>query len=416
MIPSLWSKIPLWPRLKAKMGEVHHPLIWILFAGELVVATGRFMVWPFFAIYLNQRLGISLTTVGTLIALSSLSGVLTQVIGGPIVDRFGRRRPMLFAIALNTGFLAAFAYADSVEVMTLLLSLSGLVAVFDVAVNAMIADVTPPERRQEAYGLLRIALNVGAALGPAIGGFLVAVSYPLAFLIAAAAEAFYFFWLLFRTWETKTMAVETSVDTPAVNYGYGAVLRDLRFLGFLGSGTLVGLAYAIPWVLLSVHLKTNFGIPENMFGFLVTINALMVVFFQYPIARWLARFPKMPVMATAALLTGIGAGSIAYFNTYILFVLGMVIITLGELLSAPTFSAYVADIAPMDMRGRYMAAFGLTWGISFGLGPVLGGWLNDNFGPAAMWHGALLLGLASTVGFVLLSIRPQPKAEAMVAG
>ncbi|MBI2845369.1 MAG: MFS transporter [Chloroflexi bacterium] len=403
-------------RLQSRISNLrqeYSPLVWILFGGELFVSTGRFLVFPFLAIYLNQRLGVSLTAVGTLLLLSSSSAILAQIVGGPFVDRFGRRKALLAAAALNIGTLSAFAFAGTAETMAFILFLSGLGAVFDIAINAMIADVTPAEKRQEAYGLMRIALNVGAAVGPAIGGFLVVVSYSSAFLIAAAAEAIYFILIFFRTWETKPVAASPSGGTASRGVGYGPLLRDGPYLAFLGALLLGGMAYAIPWVLLSVYLKTTQGIPENMFGLLVTINALMVVFFQYPVARWLTRFPKMPVLAAASLFTAIGAGSIAYFNTYLLFVVSMVVITIGELLASPTASAYVADAAPIDMRGRYMAAMSLSFGITFGLGPVIGGWLNDNLGPQAMWQGAMIFGLLSTVGFALLGRWEKPRVEAL---
>lgn len=403
----------LWTRAKAKIGEGHSPLIWTLFAGQLVVSTGRFLVFPFLAIYLNQRLGVSLTEVGILLALSSFSAILAQSLGGAFVDRFGRRGALLASVALSMVVLVAFALVSTKEAMAVVLLFSGLGAVFDVAINAMIADVTPPEKRQEAYGLMRIALNVGAAVGPAMGGFLVAISYPAAFIVAAVGEVIYFFLIFFRTGETKPLASSSLVATSFGGIGYGPLLRDWPFLAFLGALLLGGMAYAIPWVLLSVYLKTTQGIPESMFGLLVTINALMVVFFQYPIARWLTRFPKMPVLAAASLFTAIGAGSIAYFNTYLLFVLSMVIITIGEFLASPTASAYVADAAPVDMRGRYMAAFGLSFGITFGLGPVIGGWLNDNLGPQAMWQGAMIFGFLSTAGFALLGRWEKPRVEAL---
>lgn len=408
MIPAIHFRL-------ASLREAHRPLFWVLFTGELIASTGRFMVYPFFAIYVHERLGASLTTVGLLIAGSSLTGLLAQSVAGPLVDRFGRRGVLVVTLALDIAGLVAFAFANSLAMMAVLMLVFGLVGgIPSLAIGTMVADVTPSPRRQEAYGLLRIATNAGAAVGPAVGGFVAGVSYFWAFIIAATATLVYLLLIIFRTTETRPL-VEATSEGDQASLGYGHLLRDGPFLAFCGASILMSLAYAIPWVLLSVHLKTNYRIPENMFGFLVTINALMVVFFQFPIARWLARFPKMPVMVAAALFYALGAGSIAFFDRYLLFVLSMVVITVGELLASPTASAYVADVAPLDMRGRYMAAFFLTWGIAFGVGPVLGGWLNDTFGPAAMWQGAMAFGLVSALAFLALGglVRAiQPSAPA----
>ena len=84
----------------------------------------------------------------------------------------------------------------------------------------------------------------------------------------------------------------------------------------------------------------------------------------------------------------------------------MVVLTLGELLLAPTGTAFAANLAPADMRGRYMGLYGLSWGLSMGIAPVIGGWLSDNVAPVAIWYAGLAMGLAAALGFVMLDRRP----------
>ena len=86
----------------------------------------------------------------------------------------------------------------------------------------------------------------------------------------------------------------------------------------------------------------------------------------------------------------------------------MVVMTLGELILAPTSSTYVANLAPVDMRGRYMSLFGLSWPIGAGIGPLFGGILNDTLGPRSTWFGGLAVGLVSAAIFLLLSRRSRP--------
>jgi MFS family permease len=83
----------------------------------------------------------------------------------------------------------------------------------------------------------------------------------------------------------------------------------------------------------------------------------------------------------------------------------MVILTIGELLLAPTGTAFAANLAPAEMRGRYMGLYGLSWGVSFGIAPVIGGWLNDNVAPVAIWYAGLAMGLVAALGFLLLERR-----------
>jgi MFS family permease len=103
------------------------------------------------------------------------------------------------------------------------------------------------------------------------------------------------------------------------------------------------------------------------------------------------------------LIYALGTGSVALMSSFWGFWLSMVILTFGELTLVPTASKYVADLAPVDLRGRYMSIHWLGWGLACTLSPIIGGFLNDNIAPRAIWIGGLLIGLASTLGLFLLS-------------
>jgi len=159
------------------------------------------------------------------------------------------------------------------------------------------------------------------------------------------------------------------------------------------------------WVLLSVYAKQNFNVPESQYGFIATTNALMVVFFQFAVTQVTRRRATLPVMAVGALFYAVGGASIALGHGFWGFWLSMVIMTVGELIMTPTGSTYVANLAPADMRGRYMSLYGLTWSLAAGIGPLLGGFLNDNVAPVAIWYGAGLIGLTSVAAFTVLALR-----------
>jgi MFS family permease len=109
------------------------------------------------------------------------------------------------------------------------------------------------------------------------------------------------------------------------------------------------------------------------------------------------------------LFYALGVGSVAFGQGFWWFWTSMVVMTVGELIIMPTATTHVANLAPVDMRGRYMSIFGLTWGIAAAVGPILGGFLNDNFGPHTIWYGGLAAGLLSALAFFLLYRRmPQP--------
>jgi MFS family permease len=150
----------------------------------------------------------------------------------------------------------------------------------------------------------------------------------------------------------------------------------------------------------------------SQYGFIMATNAIMVVLFQYSVTRKSEGFPPLRVLALGALLYAAGVGSVALGQNAPAFVVSMAILTLGELLLVPTATALAANLAPPDMRGRYMGLFGLTWSIGFGIAPVIGGVLNDRVAPVAIWYGGLLMGLTAAAGLMLLERRLKPQGAA----
>jgi MFS family permease len=171
---------------------------------------------------------------------------------------------------------------------------------------------------------------------------------------------------------------------------------------------LIGLGLIAPtmlWILMPVYAKTNFGIPEALYGWIPTTNAVMCVFVQYSVTRITRRKRTLSVVAAGMLIYALGAGSVALMSGFWGFWLSMVILTFGELTLVPTSSKYVADRAPADLRGRYMSVYWIGWGLARTAAPLVGGFLNDAIAPRAIWLGALTIGLISTFGLFLLARR-----------
>jgi len=176
-------------------------------------------------------------------------------------------------------------------------------------------------------------------------------------------------------------------------------------VAFVGVYTLAVIPSALLMILLAVYAKENFGVPESQYGFIMATNALMVVLFQYAVTHVSQRRPHLLVLTVGTLFYAVGVGSVALGRGFWAFWLSMVIATIGELLIVPTATALTANLAPPDMRGRYMGLYGLTWGVAFGIGPVVGGYLNDHIAPVTIWYSGLAIGLAAALGFVLLGRR-----------
>lgn len=407
---------------------------WVLMIGTLINSTGFSFVFPFLSIYLTERLGLTLTMVGGLIALNAATGLIAQTVGGSLADRLGRKVVMVISILGSSVVIACWGFTSSLPVIAGLILLNGLInPLFQPASQAMIADLVGPVRRAEAFSLMRVAHNLGVVIGPSLGGFVATRSYQALFLIAAAAGLTYFIILVWFTRETRPggtsqqIASQQSANQPGANRqsaignqesdgGYRQVLQDRALLAFCGAMVLIVIVYSQTWTIFPVYLKSQYGIPENQYGLLTALNAAMVVTMQFAVTRITSRFPRAEMMALGAFLYAIGVGTIGWSDSYWRFALNIVILTLGEMVLIPTGAAFVANLAPLHLRGRYMAIQGLATGIGFGAGPLLGGTLADRLGPARAWPVLLVLGLVSTAGFLGLRRTPQGNQTATTEG
>ncbi|MCP4429119.1 MAG: MFS transporter, partial [Chloroflexi bacterium] len=184
--------------------------------------------------------------------------------------------------------------------------------------------------------------------------------------------------------------------------GYWEVIRDLTFVWYLGASMLMALVYMQMNSTLAVYLRDTHGVPEQGFGYILSLNAAMVVLFQFPIMRWIEKYRPLVIMAVGTLLYAIGFGMYGFVATFPLFLLAMVVITIGEMLVSPVGQAIVAKLAPEDMRGRYMAVAGFGWVIPSTVGPLLAGLIMDNADPRWVWYAAGLIGLLAAAAFAMM--------------
>lgn len=394
--------------------SLHYPrAFWLLLVGFFISRASAALVWPFLTLVMRERLDAPLTTITLLISIQAVAGLLSTSVVGVVMDRFGRKRAMVVGLLGSAGVLVAMTGAAALWQWALLIALYGaLVPVFTVGSNAMVADIMPAEERVSAYALMRMAANLGIAIGPAVGGFLLTISYSLSFYITAGFNVVLAALVALFLVETLPTAPDTLLKPRG---GYGGMLRDGTFMRFWGVYILLELGISMVFVLLAVYTKENFGIPESQYGWLLTINAGMVVLLQFGVTRLTTRYPALPVLAVGSLFYVLGLTGFALASSWPGFALGMAIMTLGELIVSPTATALVANLAPADQRARYMGFFAVTYTIGSGLGPVVGGLLNDHIAPAAAWYGGALFALGAAVGFTLLARRPTATAEAVAA-
>lgn len=379
---------------------------WLMITGIVLSTAGGSMIWPFLIIYASSKLNLPLSTVAALISINAGTGLIASLVAGTLADKVGRKGVMNFSLTVNGIAYFLLMRAETYPHFVILMMLVGLSnPLYQVGADAMLADMIPSEKRTDAYAINRIANNAAFAMGPAIGGFLATRSYNLAFYCAGIGFISYSILLFFFAKETLVITAKIEPASSGIKdifQSYSGVLRDKGFVIFVLAVSIGLIAPTMLWILMPVYSKTNFGVPENLYGWIPTVNGLMCVFIQYPVTRITRRYRTLPVLAVGMLIYAIGAGSVALMTDFWGFLLSMIILTFGELTLVPTASKYVADLAPADLRGRYMSIHWLGWGLARTLSPIIGGFLNDNIAPRAIWIGGLLIGLTSTLALVLI--------------
>jgi len=388
--------------------EGYPPQFWTLLLGTFIDRLGGALLFPFFTLYLTRRFGVGMTEVGGIFGLFSIASIVGSTLGGALADRLGRKGMLIFGLIVSGLTSLLMGLVNSIELFFTSALIVGLFAnAGGPAQQAMVADLLPEEKRTQGFGLLRVVVNIAFTIGPAIGGLLATHSYLLLFICDAVASTITAGIVALAIRETRPAPREGEPEQTVVQTlgGYWSVLRDSTFLLFIGACVLMALVYMQMNSSLAVYLRDVHGVPEQRFGYILSLNAAMVVLFQFPVTRWIAKFRPLVVMAVGTLLYALGFGMYGVVSAYGLFLVAMAVITVGEMMTAPTAQALVAQFAPEDMRGRYMAVYGFSWVIPSTVGPLLAGLIMDNADPRWVWYAAALIGATAAGAFLLVRRR-----------
>ncbi|SFJ48211.1 MULTISPECIES: MFS transporter [unclassified Bacillus (in: firmicutes)] len=368
--------------------------VWIRFIGETLNGIAMMMLMPFFALYLKDKVD-SLLQVGIIMALSPIAASFGSLIGGRIADIYGRKPIMIFSMASNAILMLGFLFIDGFipyAILSVCLGLSN--SLFHPAASAMVADVTEPEKRTEAYGLLRMGHNIGAAIGPILGASVALLSKTVIFMIASSSMLFYALLVLLLIQETmpKGAITQTNKEGETKQSVWKVVFQDKILLIYLLAGIVISMGFSQTEGMLPLHfdneMKEIFGM-NNPYPYLMAMNGLLVVLFQFQISKWATDKPVGKTMLYGAWLFGIGLLAIGWLPkwfgemgtnaTVVLITLLIVyaIYTLGEMVMSPVQMTFVANLAPEHLRGTYMGAASLQWITGNAFGPLLAGFLLD---------------------------------------
>jgi predicted MFS family arabinose efflux permease len=381
--------------------------LWLLALVALVNRAGS-MVLPFIALYLTQERGFSVLLAGRVLGLYGLGAIAGSYLGGWLTDRLGPTRcQQLSLVASGFGYLVFSQLRGLEAILVATLLLSTVVESFRPANMAGFAQRAPREMQARAFGLLRLAANLGMGIGPAVGGMLALYDYAWLFYLDAATC-----WLaaaIMAVTLHRIGPVAAEKEAPAAGPSRSP-WADGPYLGFLCLVALLAMVFFQIMSTLPLYWREVYGYRENAIGILFAVNAGLIVLFEMVITYWAERRRRMMLIGAGSFLVCLGLGLMPFGSSlpYVFFTL--VVWTTGEMVALPLMNAVVAGRSGSGNRGRYMGMMTMAFAVAFMVAPLAGTWIYDRFGGDTLWFGVGALGPPLWLGALILA-RPLSRAS-----
>ncbi len=407
---TFYTRLPMLTRTVHLYRNSFHGLtrdMWLLSLVTFINRAGT-MVIPFMTVYLTQELQFSKWQAGLVMSFFGVGSILGTMAGGKLSDRHGYY-PVMFWSLFATGFmflLLMFMHSFwSISITIFFLSIIG--EAFRPANTSSVAAYSVPETRTRSISLLRLAVNLGFSIGPALGGFLAhSMGYDWLFLadgITCIGAALLFRFML-KPRAAGTPGSKPVVERPAV---VASPYRDVPYLVFAAMIMLWAVAFMQFFSVIPVYFKEHFLLNEGQIGALLALNGLLIALFEMPFVYSLeGRYNHLGLIRW-----GIVAVAVAYLlflaptNWVMLAVVAVIVITLGEMLAMPFASSFSMNRSNDFNRGQYMAVYSLSYSVAHVAAPLVGMNVADHFGYGALWILLAVLCGLSYAGMLWLSKR-----------
>ena len=374
--------------------------VWLLFATNLINRAGM-MVLPFLIVYLTRELHFTPGQAGLAFALYGGAAIFAGPIGGRLSDRIGAVPVMRASLLLSGAVVMFFPFARSVAAVYAVTAVWAACAeLFRPASLAALTHVVQPGQRKAAYALNRLAINLGMSIGPALGGFLAAVSFSSMFVVDSLTTLTAGVVLLAARWRPTAIAARDGGEVQA-SRAVPRLLHHSHVVLFLVATFLVSIVFYQHESALPLYMVQYLGLSPAFYGSLFTINTLMIVALEVPINRATGEWPHAWALVAGCMLFAFGFGGLGFVSSASGILLTTVIWTFGEMMLFPAMAAHLGDIAPEAQRGAYMGAYSMSLSLALTIGPWLGTQLLARLGSVVVWYFMFALGAlaAALMGF-----------------
>lgn len=374
---------------------------------------GMGLTLSLYVIYLHNVRHFSISFATALLAVSAVVGLLSAPLWGFLTDHFGPVPTMLFSELCQAVTLVGWAFVRTApEAIAAGLGLALFAGSGWGPGSTLLTRLTPAEHRQRSFGLNFMMVNMGIGFGSMISSLIVNLHNPASFrdlYLINAGVTLLTATLTMRLWQFGRHVRDERNGTSTAGEGWGVVVRDRRLLAYIVASLVLMIGgYGSQEAGLSLFLVNNVHISIHMIGLILLANTTTIVIAQLFVTNFVIGRSRMRVLALTAVawatfwfMLGLCLGLPRPVTIFVVFI-AMIIFALGETLMSPIGAAFVNDLAPEHLRGRYNAANGITWGVAGTLAPTIVGLYFDN-GLANWWPmGTGCLALCAGGGFLLL--------------
>lgn len=367
--------------------------VWLLAFITFINRAGT-MVIPFLSLYLTKNRGFSLEDVGWILTFFGLGSVAGSWLGGKLVDKIGHYRTMSLSLLISGVFFIFLQFPVSFWGICAGIFIVMLVAdAFRPAVFVAINAYSKPENRTRSVTLIRLAINLGFSAGPAVGG-----------LIIAGAGYSGLFWvdgitcILAGILLLKLLHPKKAVENPKeVILIPKTMMKDKPYLVFIAAMILFGFVFLQYFSTMPLYYARVHFLSELEIGLLLGLNGLLIFLFEMPLIKYLESKVRSTLfhVVTGTLLAGISFLLINLTGWIGILVVGMIFLTLGEMIAFPFSNSFALKRAEGGKQGSYMALYSIAFSIGHIFGHNSGMQLIDKFGYTLTWNVMILLSLIS---------------------
>jgi MFS family permease len=383
--------------------------VYVLQLGGLLNAFGNGIVLPFLIIYLHNVRGISLGVAGLAAATQSATGLASGFLGGSLSDRIGAKRVLLATLGVMT---VAFALMPTIhtawQAFPIYMLWGAGSGSFWPSQSALLAGLTPAERRSPSYALQRLTMNLGVAIGGVVAGLIASVAHPRSFTVLFLVDC-----LTFLAYAFVLARVRAPKLHPERASGrWRDVARHRTFVAY----TVLNAAFMASAISLMVELLPAFAknvthVNERQVGIIFAVDSVGIVLFQLPLAKLLEGRRRMRGLAAMGVVWSISlllVWSAGRWTTAtaaaIVLCCASAVFAIGECLHGAIHAPLGVDLAPPSLIGRYLALSSLSWQVGWIVGPAGGGFLLQH-APLLLWPIAAAVNLACASGALVLERR-----------